>query len=154
MQLSEKLLALRKARGLTQEQLAEQLAVSRQSISKWESGQAVPEVEKLLALSALFEVTTDALLKSSEVDDLALKTGLLERQQQALLAREERRRYILRALLSTAAAYLVFLALFALVRSLFFWSLDIPLPVYWAGFLLTTALVLPLWSKALTRPEA
>ena len=46
MNFSEKLLTLRKTKGMTQEQLAERLDVSRQSISKWESGQAVPELEK------------------------------------------------------------------------------------------------------------
>ena len=47
MDFSEKLLTLRKANDMTQEQLAEKLDVSRQSISKWESGQAVPEMEKM-----------------------------------------------------------------------------------------------------------
>ncbi len=46
MDFSEKLLTLRKANNMTQEQLAEKLDVSRQSISKWESGQATPELEK------------------------------------------------------------------------------------------------------------
>ena len=46
MNFSEKLLTLRKTKGMTQEQLAEKLDVSRQSISKWESGQAVPKSEK------------------------------------------------------------------------------------------------------------
>ena len=46
MDFSEKLLTLRKANEMTQEQLAEKLDVSRQSISKWESGQATPELEK------------------------------------------------------------------------------------------------------------
>lgn len=49
--LSEKLYKLRKNRGLSQEQLAEQLNVSRQAISKWEQGTAVPESEKLIAIS-------------------------------------------------------------------------------------------------------
>ena len=53
MNFSEKLLTLRKAKNLTQEQLAEKLDVSRQSISKWESGQAVPEMEKIVALSVV-----------------------------------------------------------------------------------------------------
>lgn len=51
MEFAEKLIALRKSRELTQEQLAEQLNVSRQSISKWESGQVIPEVEKIVELS-------------------------------------------------------------------------------------------------------
>lgn len=82
MNFSEKLLTLRKAKNLTQEQLAEKLDVSRQSISKWESGQAVPEMEKIVALSVVFDVTTDYLLKSSEIDDLSVKTEMLEKQQQ------------------------------------------------------------------------
>ena len=56
MNFSEKLLTLRKANNLTQEQLAEKLDVSRQSISKWESEQATPELEKIVALSSIFDV--------------------------------------------------------------------------------------------------
>ena len=63
MALSEKLYALRKERGLSQEQLAEGLKVSRQAISKWESGQSLPESDKLLALSEYFGVSLDYLLK-------------------------------------------------------------------------------------------
>ena len=71
MDFSEKLLTLRKAKNLTQEELAEKLNVSRQSVSKWESGQAVPELDKIVAISTVFDVTTDYLLKSSGVDDLS-----------------------------------------------------------------------------------
>lgn len=81
MDFSEKLLTLRKANDMTQEQLAEKLDVSRQSISKWESGQATPELEKIVAMSAVFNITTDYLLKASEIDDLSVKTEMLERQQ-------------------------------------------------------------------------
>lgn len=63
MALSEKLYALRKERGLSQEQLAEGLKVSRQAISKWESGQSLPESDKLLALSEYFGASLDYLLK-------------------------------------------------------------------------------------------
>ncbi len=49
--------------GLTQEQLAETLGVSRQSVSKWESGQSYPEMEKLLALCELFRCDLDTLLE-------------------------------------------------------------------------------------------
>lgn len=62
MTLSEKLYMLRKKRGLSQEQLAEQLNVSRQAISKWESGQSTPETEKLLATAKFFQVSLDYLL--------------------------------------------------------------------------------------------
>lgn len=62
MTLHEKIYELRKKNGLSQEALAESLGVSRQSVSKWETGEATPEVSKLLVLSKLFGVTTDYLL--------------------------------------------------------------------------------------------
>ncbi len=63
MSLSEKLYSLRKKSGLSQEQLAEQLNVSRQAISKWESGVSIPESEKLVAISNYFNVSVDYLIK-------------------------------------------------------------------------------------------
>ena len=60
---SEKLLELRRKEGLSQEQLADRLGVTRQSVSKWESGAAVPELSKLVALSDLFSVSVDYLVK-------------------------------------------------------------------------------------------
>lgn len=66
MTFGEKIQALRKSRGMSQEQLAEQLAVSRQSVSKWELSESVPEPDKIVALSELFGVTTDYLLKDGE----------------------------------------------------------------------------------------
>ncbi len=62
MKLHEKIYELRKKAGYSQEALAEKLCVSRQSVSKWETGEATPEVSKLLALSKIFGVTTDYLL--------------------------------------------------------------------------------------------
>ena len=63
MELSEKLYLLRKKSGLSQEQLAEKLNVSRQAISKWESGVSVPESEKLITISTYFNVSVDYLIK-------------------------------------------------------------------------------------------
>ena len=68
MALPEKLYALRKKSGLSQEQLAEALNVSRQAISKWEGGSATPESDKLLALSNYFGVSLDYLLKDGAPD--------------------------------------------------------------------------------------
>lgn len=68
MALSEKIYTLRKKSGLSQEQLAEQLHVSRQAISKWESGASVPESEKLIALSTYFDVSLDDLVKEDAED--------------------------------------------------------------------------------------
>lgn len=63
MKLSEKIIELRKAYGMTQERLAEICGVSRQSISKWEADIALPETEKLLLLGEVFHVSMDVLLK-------------------------------------------------------------------------------------------
>ena len=63
MAFSEKLYELRKRRGLSQEELAEALDVSRQAISKWESGRALPETGKLLTVSEYFGVSLDELMK-------------------------------------------------------------------------------------------
>ena len=68
MKLSEKIIELRKANNMTQEELATICNVSRQSISKWEADIALPETEKLLLLGELFHVSIDVLLK----DELAL----------------------------------------------------------------------------------
>lgn len=62
MSLGEKLQSLRRARGLSQEQLALALNVSRQAVSKWETGESTPDLDKLRALSAYFGVTTDYLI--------------------------------------------------------------------------------------------
>ncbi len=62
---AEKLQELRKSRGLSQEQLAEILEVSRQSVSRWESGQVYPEIDKIIFLSHYFNVSTDELLKEN-----------------------------------------------------------------------------------------
>ena len=64
MKLGSNLHYLRKLHGgMTQEKLAEQMGVSRQTISKWETGEAIPDVDKLLELSKLFSCTLDSLLK-------------------------------------------------------------------------------------------
>ncbi len=76
--LSEKLYKLRKNSGLSQEQLAEQLNVSRQAISKWESGTAVPESEKLITISNYFGVSVDYLLKDDEEDKAKATVSVME----------------------------------------------------------------------------
>ncbi len=151
MNFAEKLLTLRKAKGMTQEQLAEKLDVSRQSVSKWESGQAVPELEKIAALSTVFDVTTDYLLKPSEIDDLSVKTEMLEKQQQQMLVREQRQRRIWACVLYSIAVYLVFLAVCFVEHDLFlFQETDIMgKPVIFAEFFVATAAVIVIFVRKL-----
>lgn len=153
MEFGEKLIALRKGRELTQEQLAERLSVSRQSISKWESGQVIPEVEKLIELSKAFEVSIDYLLKPSELDELSVKTQILEQQQERLLSREQKRTFALKNVMYTVVIYLIFFAVLFVEHSLVF-TLDSELVwglldnhVMWAEFLMATALVIFVWAK-------
>lgn len=65
MIFSEKLLVLRKSKGLTQEELAEQFHVSRQAIAKWESGQSYPDISNIIVISEFFKVTVDHLVKDN-----------------------------------------------------------------------------------------
>jgi len=66
MTLADKIIILRKKQGWSQEELAQKLDVTRQSVSKWESAQSVPDICKIVQLSELFSVTTDYLLKDGE----------------------------------------------------------------------------------------
>ena len=68
MILADKIIRLRKKNGWSQEELADKMNVSRQAVSKWESSQTIPDLDKILQLSTLFGVTTDYLLKD-EIED-------------------------------------------------------------------------------------
>lgn len=69
MKLSDKIVGLRKSNGMSQEDLAEELDISRQAISRWESGAAMPDANNILQLSKLFGVTTDYLLNDDYQSD-------------------------------------------------------------------------------------
>ena len=89
MEFSEKLSDLRKKAGLSQEQLADRLGVTRQSVSKWESGAALPELVKLIALSEMFGVSLDYLVKDcveepKQAEKIGADTARLERKLDAL----------------------------------------------------------------------
>lgn len=62
MEFNNKLYELRKQKGFSQEELASRLNVSRQTVSKWEVGESTPDMEKLVAISALFEISLDELV--------------------------------------------------------------------------------------------
>ena len=73
MEFNEKLKELRNSRGLTQEELAEALFVSRTAISKWESGRGYPSIDSLKEISAFFSVTIDELLSGEKLISIAEK---------------------------------------------------------------------------------
>ena len=77
MTIADRIQSLRKTKGISQEELADKIGVSRQAISKWESEQSSPDLEKIILLSDYFDVTTDYLLKGIEV-----KTDSLEKKKE------------------------------------------------------------------------
>lgn len=66
MNIADRIQNLRKAKGISQEELADKAGVSRQAVSKWESGQSVPDLDKVISMSEYFDVTTDYILRGIE----------------------------------------------------------------------------------------
>ena len=95
MILADKIIDLRKKQGWSQEELAEHLGVSRQSVSKWESGMSVPDLNKIIAMSELFGVSTDYLLKDElEVPTPSETEGQVEAAPIRTVAAEEANEYM------------------------------------------------------------
>ncbi len=104
MTFGEKLKKLRGDMGLTQEELAEKLYVTRTAISKWESDRGYPSIDSIKAIARFFSVTVDVLLSSEEVLTIAEEDNK---------EREKRRRALVYSLLDVSALLLLFLPLFA-----------------------------------------
>ena len=86
MKLADKIVYLRKRQGMTQEALAEGLCVSRQAVSRWESGSVMPDAENILQISKLFGVTTDYLLNDHfQSDDDLPKVQKIQSEQTGLI---------------------------------------------------------------------
>jgi len=99
MKFHEKLLELRRRRGLSQEELGMELQVSRQTISKWETGQSYPDFERLVLLSDFFALSLDELVRDIDVQDVREKTGGSEEKISALFADVQKSREIARLVL-------------------------------------------------------
>ena len=95
MILADKIILLRKKSGWSQEELAEKLNVSRQSISKWEGAQSVPGMDKILQLSEIFGVSTDYLLKDSiELEEYVEQESKSEESSMRYVSMEEANSYL------------------------------------------------------------
>ena len=103
-----------------------------------------------MALSAVFHVTTDYLLKSSEIDDLSVKTEILEKQQQQMLVREQKQQQISRCVLYAFALYLIFFAAYFIGH--FYFEIWNP-SVIFSEFLIATAIVIVICVKKLGKKE-
>ena len=104
MEFNEKLQELRKKKGVTQEELAAALFISRTAVSKWESGRGYPSIESLRAIAKYYSVTVDELLSGEELLDIAREDGKRN---------EGRLRDLVFGLIDVSYAVMAFLPFFA-----------------------------------------
>ncbi len=114
MILADKIIRLRKKNGWSQEDLAEKMNVSRQAVSKWESAQTVPDLEKILMLGDLFGVTTDYLLKD-EIESEEFTSGGEDSAVRRLTLAEANEYLALRKTASVRMAAATFLCIFSVI---------------------------------------
>lgn len=103
MEFNNKLYELRKQKGLSQEELAGRLNVSRQTVSKWEVGESSPDMEKLVAISELFEISLDELVldkasaqdassKQGEIPEVTVRSGLYTDIKEHVLTEDNKKK--------------------------------------------------------------
>ena len=95
MEFHNKLYNLRKQKGLSQEELANRLNVSRQTISKWEVGDSTPDMEKLIAISDLFEISLDELVMdkvSTQMGETSSKSEIASELKEKVLTDENKKK--------------------------------------------------------------
>ena len=97
MEFNNKLYELRKQKGLSQEELANRLNVSRQTVSKWEVGESSPDMEKLVAISELFDISLDELVldkavKKDEVSEQTVKSDLYSDIKEHVLTEDNKKK--------------------------------------------------------------
>jgi transcriptional regulator with XRE-family HTH domain len=97
MEFNNKLYELRKQKGLSQEELANRLNVSRQTVSKWEVGESSPDMEKLVAISELFDISLDELVldkavKKEEASEQVVKSELHSDIKEHVLAEDNKKK--------------------------------------------------------------
>lgn len=130
--LSENLKAVRRSKGLSQEELAERLHVVRQTVSKWEQGLSVPDADLLIALSETLETPVSDLLgakiEETKPDEIKVLSEKLEAINRTLAERKEKKRRALHvsSLIAAALILLVLLLLFFLGSPYLDWNMNDP----------------------------
>lgn len=110
LKFNEKLIKLRKASGLSQEELGDKLNVARQTISKWELGETTPEMDKLGELSNLFEISIDELVKDNAIPNTIIKE-IDQRKVESLYKDSQNVKSVIRIYLVIGTGILMFFAL-------------------------------------------
>ena len=106
MSLGERLYELRKKKGLSQEEVAEKLNVTRQSVSKWETDESKPDFDKIVPICELYEISTNELLSGTKEEK--------EEQEVEVINKDNKKK---RALIITSAIFIYFLALIWIIIS-------------------------------------
>lgn len=122
MEFNEKLQLLRNQRGLTQEELAEKIFVSRTAVSKWESGRGYPSIDSLKELARFFEVTVDVLISEKELSEMATRE---RRMREREWSASERVRTIAFGVLDICALVFLFMPLFKVRSGCLVWSVSL-----------------------------
>ncbi len=138
MELSEKLQQLRKEKGLTQEQLAEKIFVSRTAISKWESGRGYPSLDYLKSISKFFEISIDDLLSGEELIRIAENDSR---------EKADRLRTVFFGIIDCMASLLFFLPFFSkkgpdIIRAVSLLSLEDGTPLLHTTFIVWTSMII------------
>ena len=123
MNIADRIQSLRKSKGISQEQLADVVGVSRQAVSKWESEQTIPDLEKIVLMSEYFDVTTDYILKgiepaSAEMNHMTIGDVL---DQKVLTAGNGKRtkkilRYLFYVFLGVLGIYLLTMLIYVVIN--------------------------------------
>lgn len=112
--LGDKIRTLRKENKISQEELAEKLCVSRQSVSLWENGQTMPSIENIVSIASIFNVSTDVLLKEDSKDEAAEITEGFEEEGRI---KKPRKKKILTTILIMVAMAIVVTTVFVLIAN-------------------------------------
>ena len=118
MNIGEKLYELRKAKNLSQEEVADKLNVTRQTVSKWETNQSMPDLDKVVPLCELFEITTEELLTGKTVNDNN-RAKVKEIKEERVLTRQEIRRKSAEVVSMSVFIYIVAIAFIAVAIPVF-----------------------------------
>lgn len=105
MELPDKIIKLRKINGWSQEELAEKLDVSRQAISRWENGTALPDAQNVLQISKLFHVTTDYLLNDDYESDDDIPAVQIATKETKDLYTKKKQNHLIAAICFTIASF-------------------------------------------------
>ncbi len=127
MEFSKKLYELRKQKGLSQEELASKLNVSRQTLSKWELGESTPDMEKLVLLSDYFHLSLDELVLGKEMENkTVIKENTMAKIMEERILTDNNKKKVKRRLKLLGIIFAIILAIDILTMIIYFMVCGVP----------------------------